>query len=114
MQEIGKKDSQTIGQSLELPARMRVFLKPMLPIRGVPHSDSVSIGSALAPLLNTGVDPGNQQLGPTVLFPAGVFLSNAFPWLLQAQIHLILQQVKPETLHSFPKVTQLVSNIAGF
>lgn len=66
MQEIGKKDSQTVGQSLELPARMRVFLKPVLPIRGVPHS--IGIGSALAPLLNTGVDPGNQQLGPTVSF----------------------------------------------
>lgn len=65
MQEIGKKDSQTVGKSLELPARMRVFLKPVLPIRGVPHS--VGIGSALAPLLNTGVDP-ESAVAPTVSF----------------------------------------------
>lgn len=66
MQEIGKKDFQTVEQSLELPARMKGCLKPMLPIRGVPHS--VGIGSALAPLLNTGMESGNQQLGPSVSF----------------------------------------------
>ena len=66
MQEIGKKDFQTVEQSLELPARMKGCLKPMLPIRGVPHS--VGIGSALVPLLNTGMESGNQQLGPSVSF----------------------------------------------
>ena len=60
------EESQTVGQSLELPAGMRGFLKPVLPTRGVPHS--VGVGSALAPLLSTGVDPGNQQLGPSVSF----------------------------------------------